>query len=277
MFLTALPASLYAEEKETLFWAINDAQPFYIVEGRQKGQGFGDRIQSMIISRMGDYNHVILRRPLKRVLLEMETKEPRCFSTWIYKTRADIAVTSAPYLYYQPHGVVLLKETLVKLGNPRILSLRILLQKTKYVFGKPLGRGYGQLLDSILNKYEDITTISQGAGKTTEGIFKMLQAGRIDYTIEYPYTLYYYAHKLGMEDSLVFVPLAENQNSRLLGAVACTKTEWGKAVIKDINKAIGQIRELPEYKKILQDWFITQGKENEYWEIYQKEVLPYKE
>ena len=277
ILLILSPTNLYAEEKETIFWAVNDAQPFYITEGKLKGQGFGDRIQAMIINRMADYHHVVLSRPLKRVLQEMKNEEPRCFSTWIYKTRADIVVTSAPYLYYQPHGVVLLKDTLKKLGNPQTLSFNKLLQKTEYIFGKPLGRGYGTLLDPILKKYENAKHISRGAGRSIEGIFKMLQAERVDYTIEYPHTMHYYANKLDMKDALVFIPLAENYDSGLLGAVACTKTDWGKTVIKDINQAIGQIRELPEYKKILRDWFIIKTKEKEYWEIYQNEVLPHLE
>lgn len=277
IFFTVLPSSAYAEKKETIFWAVNDAQPFYITQGERKGQGFGDRIQTMIISRMSDYHHVILNRPLKRALQEMKNDEPRCFSTWIYKTRADIVVTSAPYLYYQPHGVVLLKETQEKLSNPDTLSFDKLLQAKEYTFGKPLGRGYGEQLDPILEKHKGAKHISRGAGRSTEGIFKMLQAGRIDYTIEYPHTMHYYADKLGMKDTLIFIPIEENRHSGLLGAVACTKTNWGQAVIKDINQAIGQIRELPEYKKILHDWFIIQGKEEAYWEIYQKEVLPHLE
>lgn len=273
VLITALPTRLCAEMKDTVFWTINDAQPFYIVEGELQGQGFGDRIQAMIISRMKAYDHVVLTRPLKRVLLEMEVKQPRCFSTWIYNTRDDIVVTSAPYLYYQPHGVVLLKETSKKLGNPKTLTFSDLLQKTDYIFGKPLGRGYGKQLDPVLRQYASTSNIFLGAGKSTEGIFRMLQAGRIDYTIEYPYTMDYYADKLGMQDSLDFIPLKENQNSILLAAVACTKTAWGKSVIKDINSVIVQIRELPEYKQIIQDWFIIQGKESEYWDVYQKEVL----
>lgn len=273
VFLIVFPAKLCAEEKDTVYWTINDAQPFYIVEGELKGQGFGDRIQSMIISHMKSYNHVVLNRPLKRVLLEMESQKPRCFSTWIYNTRDDIVVTSAPYLYYQPHGVVLLKETSKKLQNPKTLAFNELLQNTDYIFGKPLGRGYGIRLDPILEQHESTANIFKGAGKSTEGIFRMLQAGRIHYTIEYPYTMEYYADKLDLQDSLDFIPLVENQKSILLGAVACTKTSWGKSVIKDMNKVIVQIRELPEYKKIIQDWFVLQGRENEYWEVYQQEVI----
>lgn len=277
ILLAVFSKHVHAVEKETIYWAINDAQPFYITEGKRKGQGFGDRIQAMIISRMVNYNHVILNRPLKRVLQEMKNEAPRCFSTWIYKTRADIVVTSAPYLYYQPHGVVLLKETQERLGSPETLSFDKLLRAKEYTFGKPLGRGYGEQLDPILENHKGAKHITRGAGRSTEGIFKMLQAGRIDYTIEYPHTMHYYADKLGMKGALIFIPIEENRHAGLLGAVACTKTGWGKNVINDINQAISQIRELPAYKKILHDWFVIQGKEEAYWETHQKEVLQHVE
>lgn len=273
VLISALAARAHADGKDTIQWVINDAQPFYIFEGEMKGQGFGDRIQSMIINHMEDYNHIVLTRPLKRLILEMKTEQPRCFSTWIYNTRKDISVTSTPYLFYQPHGAVLLKQTSEKLGNPRTLSFKDLLLQTDYIFGKPLGRGYGRQLDPVLKNNGQTINIFQGAGKSTEGIFRMLRAGRIDYTVEYPSTMNYYAEKLDMKESLVFIPFTENQDSILLAAVACSNTQWGETIIKDINKVIIKIRELPEYKRIIQDWFIIKGLEDEYWEIYEREVL----
>lgn len=269
-----LSSNVYAQSRSTILWATNDAPPFYITSGQQKHEGFGDLIQKLIIDHMPDYEHRYETLPLKRVLTLMENRQPVCFSTWIYKTRPDLVHTSIPYLYYYPHGVVVTKKTYEKLGSPKILSLDELLNRPDIVFGQPLGRGYGEQLDPIVKRYQDEKNIYVRSGEdSTQGIFKMLQLGRIDYTIEYPYTMLYFSRELKMQDQLTFVPLKENRDIGLLGAIACTNTDWGLDVLKGINRAIIEIRNLREHKEILKRWVVIEGQEDDYWQIYEKQVI----
>ncbi len=265
--------NLATEEERELSWAVNNAPPFYIVHGERQGGGFGDRIQEMLIERLPGYQHEIKRRPLNRVVHKMNAGENWCFTTWIHGTRRDIVYTSIPYLYYYPQGLVLKKSLYRQLGSPEVLSLEALLMDSRWVFGKPLGRGYGEKLDPILEKAKSQHNFYvRSSIDSTEGIFKMLNAGRIDYTLEYSYTMNYYKEELGL-DSLVFVPLEENRGEAVLGAVAVTRNSWGEGVVKEINQAIREVRRLPEYRDILRDWMLIQGREADYWKKYRRYVL----
>lgn len=256
-----------------ILWAVNNAQPFYILEGENQGQGFGDRIQQLIIEALPQYEHTIQRIPLRRVVRSMEHGSPLCFSTWIYGTRPDISISSAPYLHYHEHGLVMLSSTYERLGRPEQLSLNRLLQDSDLTLGQPQGRGYGTRLDPILDQYEQTAPIIRSSGPSTESIFKMLQFGRVFYTIEYPYTMRYYEQALNLQGQLVFVPIKENRGSIVLGAVACTRSEWGRRVIEDINRAIRSIRITESHRDILRDWLLYPESERSYWQFYDSNVL----
>jgi len=254
-------------------WAVNDAPPFYIVKGSNKGLGFGDRIQALLIKHMPEHQHTVIQRPLKRAVLELTQSQPRCFSTWIYDSRKDISITSAPYLHYQPQGLVVTNKTYVKFGKPKSMSLDTLLRNKAYIYGKPLGRGYGKPLSTIIGKYEDTGSVREYTARSTGETFKLLHTGRVDYAIEFPFIKNYFEQEMGLENQFHFIPLKENMSNVLLGSIACTKSEWGKNTIKQINVAIKNLRKTSEFKDILEDWFVSPGSAPEYWRTHTDKVL----
>lgn len=273
MLLLGLFSGSKADESKRIIWAVNDAPPFYIVKGSNKGLGFGDRIQNLVIKLMPDHQHTVIQRPLKRVVLELKVAQPRCFSTWIYGSRKDISVTSAPYLHYQPQGLVVTKNTYLELGEPKSISLDTLLSNKEYIYGKPLGRGYGKPLSTIIEKHEATGRIREYTARSTGETFKLLHAGRIDYAIEYPFIMNYFELKMDLENQFHFIPLKENMSSILLGSIACTKSKWGRETIKDINIAIKKMRKSDDFNEILTDWFVNESNKLEYWNLHTDKVL----
>ncbi len=138
-----LSNALYAEPKGVITWAFNDAAPFYIKRGPNKGKGFGDLTQNLIIELMKEYDHEIVEIPIQRVMKLFEMKEKICFSTWIHNSTPELVYTSAPNIYYFPLGIITLKKTRPQF-NDNVVSLDKVMQNKKLVFGQPLGRGYGK-------------------------------------------------------------------------------------------------------------------------------------
>src|SRR5690606_9476588 len=60
---TAEAADTSARE---LIWAQNNAPPFFITEGPDQGQGFGDPLQRMLEEELPDFHHITRQMPLRR-------------------------------------------------------------------------------------------------------------------------------------------------------------------------------------------------------------------
>jgi hypothetical protein len=44
-------------------------------------------------------------------------------------------------------------------------------------------------------------------------------------------------------------------------------------VIEDINKVLLEVRSSPQYRNIIQEWAVPPEKGDEYWKIYESEIL----
>lgn len=268
-----LSNALYAEPKDIITWAVNDAPPFYIKKGPNKGKGFGDLTQKLIIELMTEYDHKIVPCTLKRVMWDFKEKKEICFSTWIHNSTPELVYTSAPNIYYFPLGIITLKKTRPQF-NGNVVSLDKVMQNKKLVFGQPQGRGYGKKLDTIVEKYRgNENFMVRGAADSTTGIMNMILRGRVDYTFDYPYVMSIFEKEFDKQGQFAFIPIKENQGVGVIGAISCSRSDWGKRVIGDMNKAIIKARTLPRHRKILNEWLIPEGREQEYWALYEEEVL----
>jgi uncharacterized protein (TIGR02285 family) len=172
----------------------------------------------------------------------------------IYKSKPDLVYTSIPNLLYYPHGIVIHKDALSKLtqDHKQPISFDKLLQNSGLKGGIPQGRTFGDILQPIWDKHKNQSHIYvRQASDSTQGIFQMIKIRRLDYTVEYIYTMRYWSKELNIENDLVFLTLIENKDTFVLGAIAVTKNEWGKQAIKEINRAIIETRNTPQYKKMI--------------------------
>jgi hypothetical protein len=72
-------STLTAQTKLEFNWVRNDAPPFYILEGKNKEQGFGDIMQSLIIDNMQQHTHTYSIKPITRLNLDFETRRTSVF------------------------------------------------------------------------------------------------------------------------------------------------------------------------------------------------------
>ena len=260
---------LYSSEKETITWLINDAPPFYINDGEYKNQGFGDLSQKIIISDLKKYKHRVIQTTLSRAIKDFQHKKKVCFSTWIFNSTPDFVITSIPNLYYEPLGIISLKENKDKFGQTPII-LDNLMSNKEFTFIQGVGRGYGNVLDNVVNKYKEESNFKtrKSSKDTTNAIFEMIKRKRVDYTIDYYSSLSFYNAINKKKKDLIFLPIKENFQRGTIGSIACTKSSWGEKVIEDINDSIKKLRTKKEYKKTFTKWLVPKENSENYWYYY---------
>jgi uncharacterized protein (TIGR02285 family) len=86
-----------------------------------------------------------------------------------------------------------------------------------------------------------------------EGVMKMMQYGRVDYTIGYAYEGQYMAQQLGFEEKVISVPLQEHPGIVPV-YIGCPKTNWGRRIIAKLNPIIIYSRSKPSFYGVYKKW-----------------------
>lgn len=105
----------------------------------------------------------------------------------------------------------------------------------------------------------------------TAAILSMIKAERIDYTIEYQ-ILHNFDIAEHNTTELAFLEIAETKGQHVLGAIGCTNTEWGRAVVQEINRVMPSIQQHPEFLNVLDLWFNDIPESEPYRELLRKRV-----
>jgi len=180
---------------------------------------------------------------------------------------------SRPNVYYRPHGIIAARDNpalaRVKLGYPSTTSaypLDVFFQQPDMRFGLMSNRTFGPTLDAILNQHKDrIDIYDRSEADGLEGLFNMLKLGRVDYLIDYPFVFRYYDSLDEYRNRLEFIPIRENRNDGVWGAVGCSHNTWGQQRITAINGAINRLMKRTDYRDLVVRWHAAQGEEQRYW------------
>jgi len=274
MLLLSGLSTTVAADKETIRWHQMDYPPLYILEGPDKGKGAADILQQMLIERLGPkYQHSSIVVNDARSRHESKKGINACFVGGVYND--PDYYSSIPIAAVYPHMVVIKRGRKTQLTHQEnTISLDALLGNRKLTLGLQKDRSRGEVLDTLIQKYKGEDNIRTSGLYSLTSLLKMILHDRIDYTIDYAYWVQHTIKQNGLEDQFDFIEIQENQGTIMRGGVVCTKNEWGKGVIKKIDRILVDIRPLPEYRKIFEDLgYIPQGFEKEYWEIYERAVL----
>ncbi len=257
LFLTLLmPVKSIAAD--SIVWMEADAPPFFILEGPFKGQGYEDLISNILISHLPQYGHTHLQANISRHYQQWKQGEKAC-ALAMYKTpeRMEFAYFSIPSVFTLPTVLIIRKDRFKDFGSSEIVSLSEVLKSNNIVIGRSNNRSYGIEFDTILNRYSNKkNTYTYEGGGLTQQLFKMLSAERIDALCGLPEEAMYLAEQMGIRDQIMTLAIKENQvnNDASLTYVACSKTEWGKKVIADINNVLLQKRPTEPYRAAYERW-----------------------
>ncbi|WP_194756728.1 ABC transporter substrate-binding protein [Aliidiomarina indica] len=276
VFALALCGTTAAQAPLNIHWAINTAPPFHVVAGPLQNEGICDVLMDSVEQHLPDIPTQRSILPQTRIRQQFEQNENRCFPCMIYRPHAArSAVFTEPTHFYYPHGIITTaanaREMRETFGEP--ISLTRLLSESNYRYGYPSGRVYGDLqpvIDAIApNSYRIIHT----GENATMAILAMIKAGRIDFTIDYQILHTFDKHFSGSQ--LEFIEIAETSGTHVLGAIGCTDNEWGRMITARINEVLPEIRQDPNFLRILNRWFHGKPEDEPYNVLLQKRVWEY--
>jgi len=170
------------------------------------------------------------------------------------------------------------------------VSFEDLLHNQDLIFGHIAGIAYPQQLEEILSAYLGVENYHAFSPKEqmdlflskpniyvrtgddmVTGLFKMLVTERVDYLVAPPFTIAYLATQ-GMEFAMI--PIAELHDTPAnMFAFICSPTEEGQQVIEEINAILKIERDTPEYRAMMEWFVVPKEREEEYWKLYEEQLL----
>ncbi len=271
--LSALPASA---AKDSITWMEVSMPPYFIQDGPDKNQGYGDVASAILQEQLPEYDHFEMVTNVIRHFHKFKQGEKVC-SIGLYRTpeREEFMHFSIPSFLTLPAVLILRKDTLADFGTRLSIKLDDVLRDKKFIIGLSKDRSYGIQIDALLKQYKDRGNLIVYAGQElSANYFKMLMLKRIDGLIGLPDEAMYHAEKLGLRDQLATLTIEENQQGYegWLCAVGCSKNEWGRAVIDKINRILLEQRPTDRYRDAYERWLDANSLER-YRTIYQEVFL----
>ncbi|MCA1929526.1 TIGR02285 family protein [Rheinheimera sp.] len=241
-----------------LNWAINTAPPFHIVGGVFDQKGLCDQLLSSIQKQLPNSGHRVVLMPQPRIHQALNNKQQLCFPCMIHRSQpTHTAVFSTPTHWYRPTGIItrqaLAQHLTEQFGSP--LHLQSLLKSETFKLGLAAGRKYAEL-EPLLEPYRQNALVRSGDDSPV-ALLKMIQSGRIDFTLDYDIILTYLNKtEPNQAKGLVYVPISELA-SPIAGAVGCSNSDWGRRQIELINSVLPKVQADPDFKQSLELWFDT--------------------
>lgn len=275
IFATCLLPSV-ALTKGSISWMESVTPPFFIHEGIFKGQGYVELINNILIENLPEYNHARIQANLSRHYQQWKQGEKACAPS-MYKTdeREKFVYFSIPSTFSLPIVLIIDKNNFLAFGGSKTINLASILQSNKFVIGRIKNRSFGAEFDNTLDNYgNNKNTFVYEGPDLLGGLFKMLMAGRIDALPGSPEEAMYLAETMGIRDRIMTLHIEENQgdHNAYLGYVTCSKNEWGKTAIDNINHVLLEQRGTERYRAAYERWLDPSSIE-EYRKLYKEEFL----
>lgn len=228
-------------------WLGIDFAPMTIVAGPDAGTGYLDEVLRTIQPLFPGVKHSILYGNSSRLEQLMQRGGNICTIAMLHtRARERYMVYSKPFARIIPNGIITLKTleqrleafrdqhgnvSLARAGSDRTLRL-----------GLSQGRVYGDQIDDVIRPWvgpplarhvEMLASTNIG-----EGLYRMLQRGRVDYMLGYPLEERYFLQRYtDVNSPTVFIPIAES--SKLIDRhLACVNTPWGRQRVAEMNRLL---------------------------------------
>lgn len=230
-----LSQNLFADD-DIINWTVPSFAPVFM----DNQNGYLDYYLQEVQRRLPTFKHKIIKANFARTIELMKSKKNICTLSLLKSPEREMfAAFTEPYIVIHANHIIMKKNAVSKnLIENNQMNLEALL-KTKKKIGVSFGRSYGIKTDKILKKYADsgLLDIRRGANGF-EGLFGLLELGRIDAIIGYRAELDWYSDG---KSPMVSYEI-KNEDRYFSGHAACSKSEWGKQTVEQINKILLSIR-----------------------------------
>lgn len=238
-------------------WGINSAPPFHIVDGEYAENGLCDTLVDTVHRYLPGVKKHRTLMPHPRISMALERSEHLCFPCVIAKPQGQRgAIYSKPTHVYTAHQIITNEKTANNIKQQYALPVPLtsLLKNQQLTFGYPAGRRYGVLQPIIEGQKNMADNLFVRAGENGPlAILQMIASQRLDYTVDYSIVQRY--HQLTSGEELHLLPIAENDSQPVIGAIACSNSDWGREVIAKINRVMPQIHSDEAFQNSLAFWF----------------------
>lgn len=243
--LTSL-AGQAAEARERLLWLVRDLPPFTIFEGPAKGQGVIDQLLPMLITRMPEYDHSIIRVNRARGLQMLQEPSFTCDPTLLWTPeRARYVHFSLPSLGVLSSGLIVRKQDQALLTpylEGQQVDLQRLLTETRLKLGIVAERSYSAQVDEVLRQLPDTAFSRHYGNDATASLLQMQQLGRLQLVLGYwPEMRYLIQQQNGSLDDYRFYPIRSVNRYQFLH-VGCSDTVLGRKAIDHIDQLLPALR-----------------------------------
>jgi uncharacterized protein (TIGR02285 family) len=182
---------------------------------------------------------------------------------------------SLPSFLTLPPVIIIKKDRHAAFDNRSSVPLGKILSNQTLMIGLVKDRSYGTTLDNILAKHKEQKNVVKLTGQELSGeLVRMLMMDRLDGLIGLPEEALYQAEQMGIRDQLMTLIIEENQNNYngWMSSVGCSKNEWGRKVIAQINQVLLKQRPTEQYRAAYERWLDPNSIEN-YRKVYREVFL----
>ena len=247
-----LPSLGGAQGEKPVLWAVADRPTSYILHGPDKGRGTVDEVYALLHKGLSDDDHVLVEMNFPRTLEKMRQGECVCSMGFKRPEREEVAYFSEPAVLALSYGVISVRGRLDMFLHGGQLSLEQLLNDKRFKGAVLQQRSYGEITSLISDHTHDGSLMVLPPGSDTQEI--VLQ-GRADYLIEIPSFFMYQAREKGQQEHFVSYVIEEYTTPVLVAYVFCTRNDWGKKFIQQVNAIIRKERDTASYREIIERWY----------------------
>lgn len=249
-FLLATPtSSALAQPKETLVWLLRDLPPLMIFEGPEKGRGVIDQLLPLLIARMPQYQHTLMRVNRARGLQMLQEQTLTCDAALNRsKEREQWIAFTAPVFLAMSNGLAVRRsdqEFLKPFIKEGAVDLAALLADGGEKLGIIAERNYGEQLDALLKQAPANSLMLHYGNDALGSLLQMQRLSRLRMLLGYRPEIRYQARQQGIaEDELQFFPIRDT-GKYLSGYIGCSATARGKQVVREIDQLLRTLPRTP--------------------------------
>ncbi|MBG0791632.1 MAG: hypothetical protein H0S80_14165 [Desulfovibrionaceae bacterium] len=220
-----------------IHWGVTDDPPFHIVSGPDVDTGYSDMSRRFFAKRLTEYDHRKVRLTLARLMENARHGENYCYCNLLRTPERDKLFYFSDITAIAPGARLYVRQgsPILDLARDGEIGLEALLRSGRYVGVAEIDRFFGPNVQELFRTYN--SSMLRLVTADVEQKCRMVHSRRVDFFIEYPFVLGHYVKIAGKKQGLVPIRIAEH-DPYVFSHVACTKTDFGKRVIKRINEEL---------------------------------------
>ena len=263
--------SFISQASDKIIWYAFHNPPAFILSGPDKGKGYIDLVQQLVIDSLPQYQHENREVTIKRLIQDMKAGLPVCFAA-ITKTqdRKHYISFSSESLVSPNLQIIIKKQKADRLKLENKIDLEDMFTLHQLTMSKQIARAHGQLIDGILQRHAQY--INDRVNDSAFSHFKMLEKDRVDFLIALPSVANYTLSQLKNPSQYRTIKIKGVEQFRV-GYIGCSKNAWGEAVISDINLALKKIKTTNEYLQALTMWLTPEDLNHEFYRYFLNEFV----